>query len=250
MAGQSLLPYIRRVMIGMKLNNLFKSKIFGYITICAGIIGIGAQLVLILTFKDYLYGEGSSNPLELSGWNYLSFFTQITNIATAVWLLFFGVCRIAGAEAALRKITHPLLHGGITLSIFVVGFIYWGVLFWFIDLYPWNLWFGNLVDFWNHAFIPLSMTLFWIFYRDERKVDTKKIYLWLIYPIVYFVFSMVRGYFVNWYPYPFLDPNDEMLAGFGVNSYIIIAAAVVVLTGVFYGFGRLTMWIRNRRIKE
>ena len=29
---------------------------------------------------------------------------------------------------------------------------------------------------------------------------------WLLYPALYCVYSLIRGAFVDWYPYPFIDP--------------------------------------------
>jgi hypothetical protein len=30
--------------------------------------------------------------------------------------------------------------------------------------------------------------------------------IWLAYPVLYLVYSLVRGAFVDWYPYPFINP--------------------------------------------
>jgi hypothetical protein len=187
-------------------------------------------------------------PEGFSGWNYIAYFTVLTNIVVDVWLIFFGVCRLAGAKEMEEKITHPLLMGGLTLSIFIVGFLYYSVLFWVIGLYPWSLWWGNLADIWHHAVMPIFITVLWLCPMDNRKADKKKLWLWLIYPLAYFAVSMIRGIFIEWYPYPFLDPNDQMLLNLPIHPYISIAVVVAALTGMFYGFGRLAMGLRNRTV--
>jgi hypothetical protein len=58
--------------------------------------------------------------------------------------------------------------------------------------------------------------------------------LWLIFPIVWVVLTLVRGAVDGWYPYPFLDPGN---GGYRTVAYHIgvILAGFLVIGGVTIG---------------
>ena len=65
--------------------------------------------------------------------------------------------------------------------------------------------------------------------------------IWLAYPLVYVVYSLIRGHVVDWYPYPFLDPGPRGYTGViqsGIGIALTAAVLVYVLT-LFTGQGSL-----------
>ena len=56
---------------------------------------------------------------------------------------------------------------------------------------------------------------------------------WLIFPIVYVVYSLVRGPIADWYPYPFLDPNLDGGAGkVAIMVVVLIPCVVLIAAGL------------------
>jgi hypothetical protein len=57
------------------------------------------------------------------------------------------------------------------------------------------------------------------------------IFAWLAFPLAYLGYSLVRGLAVDWYPYPFLDP-DESGGYAGVAGYSLDVLAAFVAVGL------------------
>jgi hypothetical protein len=53
---------------------------------------------------------------------------------------------------------------------------------------------------------------------------------WLVYPLAYLFFSLVRGGITGWYPYPFLNPNQpgRWLAVSIVSVVILLIACAMI----------------------
>ena len=61
---------------------------------------------------------------------------------------------------------------------------------------------------------------------------------WLIYPLIWLAYTLVRGAAVSWYPYPFLDPAHGGYGQVAVTSVAILVAGALVC--LFYA------WLGNR----
>src|SRR5690606_12194116 len=84
---------------------------------------------------------------------------------------------------------------------FIVGMIYVLVL---RDL--WNpqglqLW----VDAALHYVIPILFIIHWLNYVPKRKLVWFHSIVWLIPPLLYIAYILIRGDLTGYYPYPFLD---------------------------------------------
>ena len=60
--------------------------------------------------------------------------------------------------------------------------------------------------------------------------------LWLAYPIVWTVATILRGAYDGWYPYPFLDPAN---GGYGKVAVTVVAVTIgfVVLAAASIAIG-------------
>ena len=60
--------------------------------------------------------------------------------------------------------------------------------------------------------------------------------LWLVFPLVWIVVTLVRGAADGWYPYPFLDPAN---GGYGTVAVVVIAITIgfLVLAAVTAAIG-------------
>ncbi len=61
-------------------------------------------------------------------------------------------------------------------------------------------------------------------------IELHRALIWLVYPLLFAVYSLIRGPIVGWYPYPFLDPAH--VGGYGVVALYCpgIAAGTLLCT--------------------
>jgi len=161
--------------------------------------------------------------------NFFSFFTIQSNLLAAAMLL-YGAVRLA------RSGTLPRLdawRGAVVLYLSLTGIVYGLLLSGYQDelqtTIPW-------VDTALHRVIPLVMVADWLLDRPRTSIGWREARWWLLYPIAYLVYSLVRGPIVDWYPYPFLDPSTDggypvvALYCLGITLGVLAAAWVLVKT--------------------
>lgn len=163
--------------------------------------------------------------------NFFSFFTIQSNlIAAAVFLL--------GALTALRRsgsVRWDDVRGAATLYL-TITFVVYGVLLAGYQeelqtTLPW-------VDTVLHRVFPLVQIADWLIDPPKHKPVFRPALVWLIYPLAYCAYSLIRGPIVDWYPYPFLNPHES--GGYaGVAAYCVgIAIGAVLFTWVIVFLGR------------
>jgi len=250
------------------------NKKTGIIFLVYGLFGFAVAITNMFLWR--FYWEFGGNPI--SGLNYLSYFTYWGNLITFAWLVLTGFAILLKKEKLRRFLTSPAVFCGVVLYIVIVGLIFYGIIRWTITHIPWIFWYARLVDFFFHAITPLMMILLFVFVKkvpsapsadaffsattvidndskslgaknDEKKLKQKHLLLYLILPMVYFIFSFIRGQIINWYPYPFIDPNWDVIANLGISPWLYIPFMVVVFGGVFYLMGFVIMKIWNRLSK-
>lgn len=97
--------------------------------------------------------------------------------------------------------------------------------------YPW-------ISFVQHKLIPVSVVLEWILLPPVNKLSISDTFKWFLFPIIYFVYTQIYGYFTNSYPYTFLDP--QVMGFFSVFLYFL-----GVLVGGFF-ISLITIFIGNK----
>jgi NADH:ubiquinone oxidoreductase subunit 3 (subunit A) len=70
------------------------------------------------------------------------------------------------------------------------------------------------------------MIIDWLWDRPSARIPFVKALIWLKIPIAYVAYSLIRGMFVGWYPYPFLDPAN------GGYIQILLMTIVIAAFGV------------------
>lgn len=151
--------------------------------------------------------------------NFFSYFTVESNLFAAAILLLsaFAVQRgerqgwldhLRGAAALYMLIT------GITFSVLLAGIE--GAEF---TAVPWD-------NFVLHYLMPIVMAVDWLIDPPAHRIEFRPALAWLAFPILYAVYSLIRGGIVGWYPYPFLDPDERGYLGVLVTSAFLIALAI------------------------
>jgi hypothetical protein len=179
------------------------------VTGVAIIVALTAQFQLAIT-------RGNFDKL-----NFFSYFTVESNIAAAFVLLVLEF----RPESSLRRFA-IIIRPAVTLYMTMTGVIY-AVL-----LAPASADVGltaQWVDVIVHELGPLIVFVDWILAPPERRPVLRDVPPWLIFPVVYVVYSLIRGPIADWYPYPFLDPNLDGGAGKVAIMIVVLVPCVVLL---------------------
>lgn len=188
-----------------------------------GWFGLSVQLYLILGTR---WEIGAS---LLGGMmSFFSFFTVLTNTLVAVVL----TCELTSRESAARRwFLQPSVSSGIAVSIAVVGLAYSLLLRHLWHPEGWQL----LADELLHDILPLLFLIYWWCCVPKGTLRLAHIALWVIYPLVYFAYVLLRGHVLSAYPYPFIDvsalgyPQVFLNAGGILVGFVVIALLVVGL---------------------
>jgi hypothetical protein len=158
---------------------------------------------------------------------YLSYFTIQANILAVLVLTAFAIK--AGREEWL---VHPFVRSAVAVYIAAVGLIYATLLR--------SLWAPQggqlLADLLLHDVMPLGYLLFWLFLVRKAGLRWYDPLLWLIYPLFYLAFVIIRGKSSGFYPYPFIDVgalgySRAMLNAGGIMLVFVVLGALAVVTG-------------------
>lgn len=189
----------------------------------AGWVGLAIQQYLIF------YSRWSTGASLLGGLvNFFSFFTVLTNTLVVVVLSYAVVDR---DSAAKRFFLAPRVSSAIAVSIVLVSLAY--------NLLLRHLWqpegFQFIADELLHDVMPLLFVVYWWRCVPKGTLQCKHIGLWVLYPLVYFAYVLLRGDLLGQYQYPFFDvgtlgyPQVFVNAGGILVGFVLIALAVVGL---------------------
>ena len=153
--------------------------------------------------------------------NYLSFFTILTNLLVALTLTFALWSGSSKAGAFFRS---PGVQSAVAAYIAIVGILYSLLL-----RHVWNpQGLQRLADLLLHNAVPVLFVLFWVFFVPKQTLRWSDPVRWLIYPLAYLVYVLLRGVLLTHYPYYFIDVRALGLATVLLNATMLVAAFLVV----------------------
>ena len=192
-----------------------------------GWAGLSIQLYLIF------YSRWTLAASLLGGLtSFFSYFTVLTNTLVATVL----TCELTPRESAARRwFLQPWVSSGIAVSIAVVGLAYNILLrhLWHPEGWQW------LADELMHDVMPLLYLAWWWLSVPKGTLRFRHIALWVIYPVVYFAYALLRGHLLATYPYPFIDvdklgyPQVFVNAGGLLMGFVVISLLVIGLDRAF-----------------
>ncbi|MEW2589314.1 Pr6Pr family membrane protein [Micromonospora aurantiaca] len=167
----------------------------------------------------------------------LPYFTIQSNVAV-------GVVAGYAAWCALRDRPEPpsALKGAVTLYITITGTVYHLVLA--NPASPFAMaqpdrqpgeWWGNQF---LHTVVPLLAVADWALFDRRGRLRPRYAAWWLVFPLGYLGFALVRGLVVDRYPYPFIDAGELGYDGVAVSA-VGFATVFWLLGLLFVGVDRL-----------
>ena len=159
----------------------------------------------------------------------LSYFTILSNILVAKSLT---VSLLAPTSKWGKYFSSASVTGAITVYIATVGITYNIILRNLIILEGFSILANELL----HVVVPVLYVIYWILFTTRARLKWSEIYYWLIYPLIYLIYILIRGAISGYYPYPFVDVGRLGYSNVVINSLGMIAGFVVlsvllILTG-------------------
>jgi hypothetical protein len=185
--------------------------------------GLSIQLYLIF------FARLSVDASLLGGLvSFFSYFTVLSNTLVATVL----TCAVTTRESAVRRwFLRPSVSSGIAVSITVVGLAYSILLRHLWHPEGWQF----IADELLHDVMPLLFLGYWWFCVPKGTLRLWHLPLWLIYPLVYFIYALLRGHMLGAYAYPFIDvallgyPQVFINAGGILMGFVLIGLALIGL---------------------
>lgn len=194
-------------------------------------------VLIIAAIRPWAAWDPNRLP-DLYGWNLFSYFTVQSNlIAAAVFIL--------AALAIMRQ--KPFgdwfryLRGGAVLYMLITGIVYALLLQNNPDANP-ALGF-DWKNFVLHQLGPIFIITWWLLWPSAKAISPQEAWWWLVFPVVWIIYTLIRAASIGWYPYPFLNPNK--VGGFGG-----VAVYIIGITIGFIILSQLLAWVSRERSKN
>ncbi|TQL82131.1 Pr6Pr family membrane protein [Microbacterium saperdae] len=188
-----------------------------------------AALCLVALIHRLAWGLAS---YTIASQNFFAYLTNQSNIMFVVLLAVGGVIALQRDRdprwltVALAMVLTWTITAGLVFALLVWQAGIRGIR---IDV-PWS---DQVLHFW----LPACTVIAWALAPGHRSVPWRVIPATLVYPVVWGVFTMVRGPLIGWYPYYFLDPRQvsgpaEFLASSGIAlaTFAVVATALVLIS--------------------
>ncbi|MGH8380998.1 Pr6Pr family membrane protein [Pseudomonas sp.] len=178
---------------------------------CLGWSALAIQLYLVLLAR---WQEQASLIGGLV--TFFSYFTVLTNTLVAVVL---SQAAFGRPGAARRLFLAPSVSSAVAASIVLVGLAYSLLLrhLWHPQGWQW------LADELLHDVMPLLFVTYWLCCVEKGSLRLKHVCAWLLYPLGYFAYALLRGQSIGVYPYPFID-----VASLGYGQVLLNALAILI----------------------
>lgn len=183
-----------------------------------------AWMAVILQFILMLENRVFSVPETIA--RFFSYYTILTNLLVACCFTTLVCNRV---QAKQRFLADPRVLAATAVYIAIVGAVY--------NIILRNLWVPQglqlVVDELLHSVNPLYYLVFWVVYTPKAGLKWKYVFPWLIYPLVYFLFILIRGAISGFYPYPFIDVtelgwNRVLLNTAGITVAFVITSLIII----------------------
>jgi hypothetical protein len=191
-------------------------RVWFAVTAAVVVAGIIIQLVVTATSSNGYFQE---NPDRV--FNVFAYFTIQSNLLLGATTLLLAVGR--GGESTLFRTLR--LNG--VLCIAVTGIVYHLVLAGQDELFG-GAAVANLLV---HTITPLLGVLGWLFFGPRGQTDASVVGWSLVYPLLWLVFTLVRGEGTGFYPYPFVDVSEHGYGRVLLNCLLVALLFLALAAG-------------------
>ncbi|TCC11178.1 Pr6Pr family membrane protein [Kribbella soli] len=197
------------------------AAVTGLIVVC----GVVIQLVVTATGHEGFFPDNPERVL-----NVFAFFTIQSNLLLGGTALMLA----AQPDRPPSRLFDTLRLNGV-LCMAVTGIVYHAVLAGLDDLHGW----GWVANFLLHTAAPVVGVLGWLLFGPRGRTDWAIVGWSIVFPVLWLVFTLVRGAFVGFYPYPFVDVDEHGYGRVLLNCLLVAVLFLALAAGATTLDGRL-----------
>lgn len=182
------------------------------------VLAIMVWLALVIQF--YISTEKNMSQSRTFGGSIvhlLSYFTIENNLLVA---LAMTLLLLAPQSKWGKWFAKPAVLASMCVYITIVCLVYQLVLRKEHTQYGWF----RFCDEIFHSISPPMFILFWLLFIPKEKLPWGKAINWLLYPLIYCVYILVRGAISNYYPYSFIDGTKLTYPQIAINCFFLLLA--------------------------
>jgi hypothetical protein len=187
------------------------------VTVAVVVCGIVIQLFVTASGNDGFFPD---NPERV--FNVFAYFTIQSN------LLLGGTALVLALQPGRTGgvLFNTLRLNGV-LCIAVTGIVAHAVLAGLVDLHGW----AAVADFLVHTAAPIVGVLGWLLFGPRGLVDWRVVGWSIVFPLLWLVFTLVRGAFVGFYPYPFVNVDEHGYGRVLLNCLLVAVLFLALAAG-------------------
>jgi uncharacterized membrane protein len=179
--------------------------------------GIVVQLIVTANGNDGFFPD---NPDRV--FNVFAYFTIQSNLLLGGTALMLALQPDRPQSTLFRTLR---LNG--VLCIAVTGIVYHLVLASLDDLSGW----AAVANFLLHTAAPLAGVLGWLLFGPRGRTGSRVVAWSVVFPLLWLAFTLVRGEFVGFYPYPFVDVAEHGYARVLLNCLLVAVLFLALAAG-------------------
>lgn len=179
--------------------------------------GIVVQLIVTANGNDGFFPD---NPDRV--FNVFAYFTIQSNLLLGGTALMLAL-QPDRPQSTLFKTLR--LNG--VLCIAVTGIVDHAVLAKDADFRGW----AEVANFLLHTVAPVVGVLGWLLFGPRGKTDSRIVAWSIVYPLLWLVFTLVRGEFVGFYPYPFVNVTEHGYGRVLLNCLLVAILFLALAAG-------------------
>jgi len=192
------------------------------------IVGLAIQVPVAMDNESGFF----TTPLT-RGLNVFVFFTVQSNILVAI-----GTALLAlGTDTRSTVFQAVRLTGLVAITLTFV--VFHAVLRDLQDLTGQ----AAVADLLLHTASPILCVSGWVVFGPRQLTSARIVWASLVFLVAWGAFTLIRGPIVDWYPYPFMDPNEHSYGRIAINLTIIAA----VFVGLSAGAHKLDEFLARRQ---
>jgi len=181
---------------------------------------LAAAAIVAITYQ---FATLTSEVPAFSPANFFSFFTIQTNLFAIAMLGLVAIVR-----PPERTVLFDAVRGAVTLYITITGVVFALLLSGLQESLDTHI---AWVDFTVHKLMPVVLVADWLIDPPRHRLSFRIGLGWLLYPLAYLIYTLIRGDRVDWYTYPFLDVSRHGYGGVLVSCAVMLVGFVAAAVG-------------------
>lgn len=192
-------------------------RVWSAITAAVVAVGVVVQLFVSARFDEAFFDAPAERVL-----NVFAYFTIQSNLLLGGTTLLLALW----PDRSWGELFRTLRLNGV-LCIAVTGIVYHAVLAGLDDPHGW----AALANFLLHTVAPVAGVLGWLLFGPRGFTGWRIVGLSIVFPVLWLGFTLIRGEFVGFYPYPFVNVDEHGYGRVLLNCLLVAVLFLALAAG-------------------